>query len=290
MEERMIDDEEARGVKLKRTKSGETDAVEEGENEQEEYVFDVPEEEYDESLVGLTPSQLEQVLEERKKAEEEARLEFENHVLAGETALEKGLYEEAEKFFAQADRYVFADERVANGLWISRTRGFTVKEPFYEVKNAEAFAACPAELKARAREAFGEEFQKEREEARAEEEILAPQVEAKRAEREEAFAGNRRYYLVRFCVALAVFAAMLIGAAVSASFIVRTQSIAPVVLTGGFGALALAAFIAALVLLRKLLVASRLCRQNNVEEATEDGARLKALREKIRCLSCVLDD
>ena len=65
MEERMIDDEEARGIKLKRTQSGETDAVEEGTDEQEEYVFDVPEEEYDESLVGLTPSQLEQVLEER---------------------------------------------------------------------------------------------------------------------------------------------------------------------------------------------------------------------------------
>ena len=36
MEERMIDDEEARGIKLKRTQSGETDAVEEGTDEQEE--------------------------------------------------------------------------------------------------------------------------------------------------------------------------------------------------------------------------------------------------------------
>ena len=290
MEERMIDDEEARGIKLKRTQSGETDAVEEGTDEQEEYVFDVPEEEYDESLVGLTPSQLEQVLEERKKAEEEARLEFESHIVAGEAALEKGLYEEAEEFFAKADRYVFVDERVPNGLWVSRTRAFTVKEPFYDLKKAEAFAACPADLKERAREAFGAEFEKEREEARAEERMLAPRVEAKRAEREEAFAGNRKYYLVRFCAALAVLALMMIGTALSASFIVRTKSIAPVVLTGVFGALALAAVIALLVFFRQLYLALRLCAQNTVEEATEDGARLKALREKIRCLSCVLDD
>lgn len=83
---------------------------------------------------------------------------------------------------------------------------------------------------------------------------------------------------------------MMIGTALSASFIVRTKSIAPVVLTGVFGALALAAFIALLVFFRQLYLALRLCAQNTVEEATEDGARLKALREKIRCLSCVLDD
>lgn len=290
MEERMIEDEEGRKVTLKRTSEGETDAVEEGENESEEYVFDVPEEEYDESLVGLTPSQLEQVLEERKKAEEEARAEYAKLIAEGESALQREDFEGAERAFAQADRYVFEDERVPEGLWVSRTRNFTVKEPFYVLENAEAFAKCNAQLKQRAREAFGEEFAREREEAMREEEQLAPQVEEKRAEREEAFFANKRYYLIRFLAVLAAFAVTVIGAAVSASFIVRTQSIAPIVGTGVFGGLAAGLFVTALVLLRKLYLAVRLCKQNTVEEATADGARLKELREKIRCLSCVLDD
>ena len=139
MEERMIDDEELRKVKLKKTAEGETDAVEDDGTE-EEYVFDVPEEEYDEALVGLTPSQLERALEERKKAEEEARAEFAKLIASGEEALAAGDYVEAETFYAQADRYVFEDERVPVGLWTARTRNFTLKEPFYVLEQAEAFA------------------------------------------------------------------------------------------------------------------------------------------------------
>ncbi|MDE7158315.1 MAG: hypothetical protein K2N74_01955 [Clostridiales bacterium] len=289
MEERMIDDEELRKVKLKKTKDGETDAVED-DGTDEEYVFDTPEGEYDESLVGLTPSQLEKVLEERKKAEEEARGEFANLIASGEAALKENNYEEAEKYFAQADRYVFEDERLPLGLWTARTRGFTEKEPFYKVEQAEAFAKCNAELKAKAREAFGAEFEKERSEAIEEEKELAPHVEEARAARAEAFADNQKYYFIRFVALAAALLFSVIGAALSANFIVRTQSIAPVVCTGVFGVLVVVFLVFSLVFLRSLVVANMLCRKNREEEATEDGARLKALREKIHCLNCVLDD
>lgn len=289
MEERIIDDEELRKVKLKKTTDGETDAVEDDGTE-EEYVFDVPEEEYDESLVGLTPSQLERALEERKKAEEEARAEFAKLISAGEEALAAGNYAEAENAFAQADRYVFEDERVPVGLWTSRTQGFTVKEPFYVLEQAEAFAQVGAELKAKAREAFGAEFEAERAEAVKEEAELAPLVEEKRDERAKAFAENQKYYFVRFLAFVAVVLFSVIGAVLSATFIVRTQSITPIVLTGTFGGIALVFLVVMLVFLKKLLAANLLCRKNKIEEATADGAHLKELREKIRCLSCVLDD
>ena len=289
MEERMIDDEELRKVKLKKTKDGETDVVED-DGEEEEYVFDTPEGEYDESLVGLTPSQLEKVLEERKKAEEEAREEFANLIASGEAALKENNYEEAEKFFAQADRYVFEDERLPVGLWTARTRGFTEKEPFYKVEQAEAFAKCSKELKEKAREAFGAEFEQERKEAIEEEKELAPRVEEMRVARERAFADNQKYYFVRFVAFAAVLLFSIIGAILSANFIVRTQSIAPVVCTAVFGVIALVFLVATLIILRNLIVANLLCRKNREETATADGAYLKALRDKIHCLSCVLDD
>ena len=75
MEERIIDDEYGRGVRLKKTKDGFIDATDEtlqDWEEVEEAVFEFPvleTDEDDEDLVGLSP---EEAIALRKKKEEEA--------------------------------------------------------------------------------------------------------------------------------------------------------------------------------------------------------------------------
>lgn len=295
MEERIIDKDDPKIIRLKRTEEGETDAVDplaedDGERIEEELVFDASREEYDEDLVGLTPSQLEKELERRRKAEEEARAECGRLVEEAEEALAGGDYLKAESCFSQATCYSFADERILKGLWIARTKDFTDYEPFYVSAHAEEFSAMDKEAKEFVRERVGEKLSAEREEMRKAEEEIAPPIEKRQEERRAAFRENRRYYLVRIFVLLVCLAAAIVGAAVSAYYIVRTTGIAPVVLTAAFGAIAFGLLCGLLYLLRQFIIADRLCRANEDLASTDEGARLKSLRERIYCLNLVLDD
>ena len=66
MEERIVDKDDERLIRIRRTKDGvdaEDALADEGEEEQtEDVVFEIPDEEFDEDLVGLTPSQLQREL------------------------------------------------------------------------------------------------------------------------------------------------------------------------------------------------------------------------------------
>ena len=80
MEERIIDDEYGRGIRLKKTKDGYVDVTDElaeelpdDEEGGEELAFEFPEmEEDDEDLVGLSPEEA-AALRKKKQEEEEAR-------------------------------------------------------------------------------------------------------------------------------------------------------------------------------------------------------------------------
>ena len=296
MEERLIDKEDERLIRIKK-KGDEVDAEdataeESGEGSEEEILVTLPEddEEYDEDLVGLTPSELAREKARREKAQAEARAECEKLAAAAEEELNAGAFENAESLFAQAYCYGFADEKISAGLWTARTKNFTETEPFYKEENAEEFSAMDDASKKLVREKMGERLQEERAELQKEEEELAPRVLEKQEERRQAFAGNRRYYAVRLLICLGVLAAFLIAVAVSASYIVRTLSSTPIILTGVFGGLALFTFVAVVVLLLKFAGANRLCRTNGRLSSTEDGARLEEIRGKLECLGMILDD
>ncbi len=296
MEERIVDKDDPKVIKLKRTQEGETDAVDplaEGEEEEavEEVLFDVPEgEDYDEDLVGLTPSQLQRELERRKKAEEEARAECEKLVETAQEALEKQDFEKAAPFFSQAACYSFADERILKGLWAARTRDFTNYEPFYVAEYAGEFSASDGGTKAFVRERAGERLRSDRAALEQEEAAIAPGVLAKQEERRGAFGDNRRYYFIRLVSVLLALVVAGVATGVSAYFIVRTVSVAPVVLTAVFGAATLCMLVAVFVFARKHLVARRLCSANEELSSTEEGARLKELRDKLSCLKLILED
>ena len=291
MEERIMDDEESRKIKIKRTKSGETDAVEEdAEEELEEVLLDLPEgDEYDEDLVGLTPSQLQEELKRREKAAAEARATCKKLVEEGERLLKIGKFSEAETFFAQALLYDDESPDIQRGLWASRTQGMRDIDGLLTEEHAEEFARADGAIRKEVLSALGEKLKAERETCMKEEKELTPRVEGEQAKRREAFTANRRYYKLRLCVFLALAVAFAIGAAISAGFIYRTQTVYPVVFTAVFAGLAVIAVCVAIFFSRGLIVASRLCRENERLSSTEEGARLAYLRDRLECLETVLE-
>ncbi len=155
MEERIIDDEYARGIRLKKTKDGyvdvtdelseeaketppetEEDSVLEGEltesledpeaEPEEEVSFEFPElEEDDEDLVNLTPEEA-IALRKKKEAEEAARrAEYKRLCEEGEELLLSGSFKAAELKFEKA---LPLDEEAADaavGYWRARTSDFS---------------------------------------------------------------------------------------------------------------------------------------------------------------------
>lgn len=295
MEERLIDNE--REIRIKRKKEG-VDAVDAlasdetpEEIPEEELVLEIPEgEEYDEDLVGLTPSQLKEELERREKAKKEAEEECRKLTAEGEEKLAAGEYAEAEALFLQATLYDPESVPAGKGLWRARTEDFQKDDAFYSEENAADFAKAPEEVRGSVLEKVSERLGAAREEARREAIPLREKVSQKQEERRAPFLANRKYYLVRFLAAVLAFVLAGIGAGVSASFLYTTKNSAvPIALLASFGGLAVVAFVFIAVFARKLLVAHRLCRANEKLSATEDGARLQEIETRLRILDLVLD-
>ncbi len=294
MEERIIDRE--REIKIKRKREGD-DAVDalaadetEDEIPEEELEIEFPEgEEYDEDLVGLTPSQLKEELARREKALSEAREESKKLAALGEEKLAEGSYDEAESLFGQATVYDIENAEAGKGLWRARTKNFTDYEAFYRAEFAEELSLASEEVRAFVLKEAGERLVAERETYRSEAEPLKEKVEENMERRRGYFRDNRRYYLIRYGIFFALFCACLLGAAISASFLYTTTSIAPIVLISSFGGVALVMAALAIVFSRKLLVAHRLCRENEKLSSTEEGARLAYLQSRLECLAWVLD-
>ena len=115
MEERIIDDEYGRGVRLKKTKDGfvdVTDELAEGENPEmedgEEITFAFPtldgynEEQDNEDLVDLSPEEAERFLREKAEELERRRAAYESTCAQGEKLLESGSYHAAELEYEKA--------------------------------------------------------------------------------------------------------------------------------------------------------------------------------------------
>lgn len=295
MEERIIDKEDSRKIKIKRTaEGGIADATDElaedaAEGTEEELFLELPEtDEYDEDLVGLTPSQLEAELKRREQAAEEAKREHDNLIALAAEALEKKDYAQAESLYSQALVYLPDSPSARQGLWTARTAGFTDTEPFYDEDNALELAQSDEETRAYVLERAGDKLNAERAALSAEIEPLLPVVTEAQEKRRAAFRANRSYYAVRFGAMLGAFVLAVIGILVSANYIVRTTTVIPVVLTAVFGGIALVFLALTIVYTRKLLVAHRLCAENEKLSSTEEGARLEELQDRLGCLDEVL--
>ena len=308
MEERIIEDE-GRTIKVKRNALGgiedatdgalpeggaaegasSPDAGPGGTEEDVEFAVDFPEEEYDEDMVGLTPSQLKRAQEERERARREAEEARDKLIAEGKKALSSLDYAAAEKFYSQALTYDGESAEALLGVWESRTQGFTDDSPFFIEENAEKFAGMSEEVRSSILERVGSRLQDARQGILEEMRPLKAAVEEAREARRGALDANKRYYLVRtaaFGIAAVLFLALM---GVFSAFLLRTSGSWPAVCMAVFGGLALLCLIFLVVFLRGLVFALRLSHDNEKNEGTEDGRRLALLEREEHCLRLVLE-
>ena len=308
MEERIIEDE-GRTIKVRRNALGgiedatdgalpeggtaegasSPDAGPGGTEEDVEFAVDFPEEEYDEDMVGLTPSQLKRAQEERERARREAEEARDKLIAEGKKALSSLDYAAAEKFYSQALTYDGESAEALLGVWESRTQGFTDDSPFFIEENAEKFAGMPEEVRSSILERVGSRLQDARQGILEEMRPLKAAVEEAREARRGALDANKRYYLVRtaaFGIAAVLFLALM---GVFSAFLLRTSGSWPAVCMAVFGGLALLCLIFLVVFLRGLVFALRLSHDNEKNEGTEDGRRLALLEREEHCLRLVLE-
>lgn len=292
MEERTMDEEELRKIRVKRNAAGGIEDVTEltfdSDGGEEEIVFEFPEGE-DESLAGLSPAETKEELERRERAREQARMEYERLCAAAEQAFDAGDYDGAAELFSQAALYATEDTRAERGFWTAKTKNFEKTELLYTDDEA-AKAAENEDTRALFLERAGGELRETYRSLKEEADFLQPVVEGDRARRREAFQNHRDYCLKRLMICFGLTSPFLIPAIISACFIVRTVSAVPLILTIVFGAIALIALGFSLFALRKYAEAARLVRENEKDSSTKDGARLQELREQLRRLNAILGD
>lgn len=259
----------------------------EGTPEELEGASEDADENYDEDLVGLTPTKLKAELEKRRLQEEKANKE-KKHLL--ETAAEKrarGQFEEAASFYEQAMVY---GEDCELAVWECRTEEYESIECFHNADTSHAFSCASPETREKVLKKVEGRIREEIAECEAEATPLREKVEAGINLRREAFRANRNYYLVRVLIALGVLVLFAIGAVVAGGYIFRTKDMVAPILTGVFGFLALASFGVALFFSRGLLAGQKLMSDNERLSATEDGARLVELQNRIESLTLALTE
>ena len=141
MEERIIDEEYGRGVRLRKTKDGYVDVTDElvdgeavdGEEMGDEISFEFPSlEEFgdkdDEDLVDLSPEEAERVRREKAAAAQRRLEEYEATCKQGEQLLESGSFHAAELVYEKALQLDDLATDASVGYWRAKTANFT--DPF----------------------------------------------------------------------------------------------------------------------------------------------------------------
>lgn len=140
MEERIIDDEYGRGIRMKKNKDGEVDVTdaaapetdEFAEGTEEEVLFEFPDlQEDDEELATLTP---EEALELKKRRAEEAKRraeEYERLMTEGEALTQAEDYEAAVEAYKKAAELTAEPAEAIIGYWRARTAGYTDADVLY---------------------------------------------------------------------------------------------------------------------------------------------------------------
>ncbi|MBO5334435.1 MAG: hypothetical protein J6A87_00495 [Clostridia bacterium] len=295
MEERIIDEEIGRKIKVKKLQDGEQDVVDElaegeenetveGEEEDEELTFEIPDlEEDDEDLACLSPEEA-AALRQKKKEEAEARkAEYESTVAAGMAFLEEGSYHAAELQFEKALLLDDVATEASVGYWRAKTEDFSnpdalmdeYVEPGYENLEFdlgyEAVDIIKAEYKA--------QFQRRYDELLAEEAPLKEEVYAAQERRRAILKPRRKKRGIAFAIAALPFLTALVLTVVLGlkNFTVRDNSfIMPTIISG---CVALVTFIVFGVFTNRFINACRIYRENERIDATDDGARLQEIAE-----------
>ena len=302
MEERIIDEEIGRKIRVKKLQDGTTDVVDElaesesangadgaenvenGEVSEEEFAFELPEmEEDDEDLAGLSPE--EALALRQKKAEEEAarRAEYAALVATGEEQLTAGDFAAAEVTFEKA--LLLDDEATAAsvGYWRAKTEDFENPDVLIDEYLESGFENLEFDLGYQATEIIKAEFKakfaRRYNELVAEEEPLKEKVLGAQERRRAILKPRRKKSAIAFGISSAAFVGSLAATAVFAmkNFTVKGDAyMLPTIIAGAVSAVVFGVFG---VFTNKFVNACRIYRANEKLSSTDDGARLEEIAQ-----------
>ncbi len=289
-EERIIDDEYGRGVKLRKTENGYVDVtdelVEEAEDEQaEEISFAFPDEqaEDDEDLVGLSPEEAEALRQQKIEAAKKRKEEYDAMVAAGEAQLAAGAFAEAEKTFEQALQLDALATEASVGYWRAKTADFSEPDVLIEEYVEPGIESLTYDLGYEATEQIKERyrpvFERRYRELAAEEAPLSEEVFGKQERRRRILKGRRKKSLIAFSIAAIPFLICLVLTAVFGLKITSTPDNRYVPFTIAFGVAAFALLFVFIAFANKLLNACRIYKSNEKLTSTEAGEELFRIME-----------
>lgn len=293
MEERIIDEEIGRKIKVKKLADGGTDVVDEqsmdaqtddAQSEEEELTFELPDlEEDDEDLVGLSPEEAQELRRKKAEAAEARRRLYEETVAEGNALLEEGSYRSAELKFEKALSMDEVATEASVGYWRAKTEDFEnpdalmdeYVEPGYENLEFDLGYEAVEIIKAE----YKEKFKRRYDELTAEEIPLREEVYAAQERRRQILKPRRLKSGIAFAIAAIPFIAALIVTIVLGlkNFTVKENTyIIPTVVAGG---VSLLLFVVFGVFTNKFINSCRIYRANERISATDDGARLEEIAE-----------
>ena len=295
MEERIIDDEYGRGVRLKKTKDGYVDVTDgeapddtqdEMQEAQEEALFEFPTfdtDEDDEDLVGLTPEQAIALRKEKEEAAAKRKADYERLCKEGDELLQTGSFRSAELKFEKALSLDEEASEASVGYWRAKTADFTNPDVLISEYAKAGVESLEYDLGEKATEMMKKEyrsaFEKRVQELAKEEAPLSQSVLEKQENRRVVLKARVKRSTIAFLIALIPTAALLVLTIVFglSNFTTRENTfVLPTILCGaGFFIF----FIAFIVFANKWINDLRMRSANERLSSTEDGARLLEIRE-----------
>ncbi len=305
MEERIIDDEYGRGIRLKKTEEGYVDVTdelaEEGKEEEtafegEEMAFEFPvldTDEDDEDLVGLSPEEAMKLRKQKAEAAKLRRAEYEEVCAEGDKLLADGDFQAAEAAFERALVLDITATEASVGYWKAKTENFANPDVLVGEYADASIESLEYDLGVEAVEQIKKEYktelQKRYDELAEEEKPLAETVLSAQ-ERRRGILSKR--VTKRGIFFMAVLVPMLVAAVFSAICALRIftpNGDKYVTLTAVCGGIFFLFFLAFIVATNKLINAFRMRAKNEDLEKTEDGARLVEIRDYMTIYKCLLD-
>lgn len=304
MEERIIDDEYGRGVRLKKTKDGYVDVTDELANDTkdtedmedaEEIAFAFPMmnvDEDDEDLVGLSPEEAAALIKQKEEEAAKRKAEYQRVCKEGDELLATGSFKTAELKFEKA--LLLDDEatEASVGYWRAKTENFANPDVLMEEYVDAGIENLEYDLGYAAVEKIREQYQdvfRLRYNALCEEEApLADKVESKQARRREILSSRLKKSGIAFGICSVLGLALLTLTIVFGLQIPTTRENVHLIPTIICGAAFFVALIAFVIATNKFLNDLRMHAANEKLSSTEDGQRLEEIREYKELYACFL--
>ncbi len=306
MEERIIDDEYGRGIRLKKTKDGYVDVTDElaenaevedavGEDEGDEISFEFPileTDEDDEDLVGLTPEEAIALRKKKAEAQAKRKAEYDAYCKEGDALLAAGDFAGAEAKFEKALPLDEEAMEASVGYWKAKTSNFAEPDVLIGEYVDAGIESLEFDLGYRAtdciREEYQEVFRRRIAELEAEEQPLAIKVQEAQARRRGILAKRLRNRAIAFCLAFLPFAASVVLAIFFGLQNFTTSGSEYVNKTIIFVCAAVVLFIPFAVCFNRLLNGVRMKRKNERLSSTEDGQKLVEIGYYKEMYECML--